>query len=234
MRKERKWNLWFHRQQFSIELTVANVGFFIVSNDVSKIILQQTNFDIEPNIIERKLWCAPYEETRMKNNNQYVNEEKIRHQLSEQFRLHRKKLDYTQAKVAELLGKSESVYQRWESTGEHLGNIFDILEVFRVLDFSTADIIDVLGLPPLDVSEIEAVCQDKKICKDIKKDGIYFYMKKNCEDITDLTFEKLLDMLFLEHLKRQQKLIPQPYGESSINSPQIDDNMCYRLYRIKV
>lgn len=139
----------------------------------------------------------------MENNKIHVNEEQISKQLSERFRQQRKKLGYTQSYVASLLGVSDSVYQRWEK-GLCIGNIFNMLAAFQALGFSTADIIEVLSLPPLDVDEIAAVCQDKKACEGIAEEGIYLYMRKNCAGIKDLALEKLLDVLTDERLKRRQ------------------------------
>ena len=63
-------------------------------------------------------------------------EERIKHQLRE----HREKSKLTLFDVAERVGKSMETYRRWESQGKHLTCIYDLAEVFRVLDFSTAEI----------------------------------------------------------------------------------------------
>lgn len=137
--------------------------------------------------------------------NTYLDPELLQEKLSKKLYNHREKLKLTQRSVAYSLGKSESTYQRWEATGKGLTNIFDILKVFRVLDFSVTEIIEILGLPNLKLDEIKNIYSDEDTLKSIKEAGIYSYLRKNCTDIKDITIEKLLDILCEEHHKRYQR-----------------------------
>ena len=137
----------------------------------------------------------------MKIENHY--EKKFQEELSRQLYEHRQKRKLTQYEVADAVGKTVDTYQRWESSGKHLTDIFSLLSVFKALDFSTAEIIDVFGLPPLTLSEIKDIYQDKDIL-DIKRNGIYSAMCKKCPEIDDFTLGKLLLLLMKEYVKRRE------------------------------
>lgn len=137
------------------------------------------------------------------NKNKVSEQELFEKRLKKQLRDHRRKLGITQEYAASLLDKSEKAYQRWESTGKCLTDIFSLLKAFQVLEFSTVEIIDVLGLPPLTLNDMKAVCQDGETLKHIKEDGIYSYMRKNCNSMDYTTIEKLLDVLSSERLKQR-------------------------------
>lgn len=122
--------------------------------------------------------------------------------LKEQLHQHRQKRNITQLDVASMVGVSHDTYQRWESTGQRLTNIFSLLSVFQALHFSTTEIIDVLGLPPLTLNEIKAIYQDEDTLKSIKENGICSAMRENCPDMKDFTLERLLAIFFGEHSKR--------------------------------
>lgn len=110
--------------------------------------------------------------------------------------LHRNKLKLSQFEVSERLGISEKTYQRWESSEETLTDIFKILSVFQVLEFTTTEIIDVLGLPPLTLDEIKVDFPDIEILKSIKE---------NCCNMEDSAIERLIVILMNEHLKRHDR-----------------------------
>lgn len=129
--------------------------------------------------------------------------EKITGRLTEQMRHHRKALGLTQGKAAELLGRPEKTYQRWESTGEGLSDFFVILDIFRVLRFPTTEIIGMLGLPPLTESEVKEYYRDEKTLKSIQDNGIYSAVCQNCGGLGSITIEKLLCVLLKEYLKRK-------------------------------
>lgn len=93
---------------------------------------------------------------------EYLGKKEIRNRLKEKMLQHRDKLGLKQREVAELLDKDEKTYQRLESTGNGLSDFFDIQNIFRVLEFSTTDIIDVLGFPPLTLNEIKSFIRMKK------------------------------------------------------------------------
>ena len=137
----------------------------------------------------------------MENKNEYF-ELEFQKNLKKQLHEHRIKRKLRQLDVANAIGKSLDTYQRWESTGQHLNDIFSLLSVFRVLNFSTTEIIDVLGLPPLTLSEIKGIYQDEDTLKDIKENGICSAIRKNCHHMNDFVLEKLLTILLNEHLKR--------------------------------
>lgn len=134
----------------------------------------------------------------------YLDEKAITEQLKVQLREHRKKLGLPQWRVAQQTGNAEKTYQHWESTGEGLSNMFTILKLFQVLGFSTAEIIDVLGLPPLTLNDIGTIWQDEGTLKRIKEDGIYPYVRMNCGTMDCVTIEKLLDVLTAERLRRRK------------------------------
>lgn len=134
----------------------------------------------------------------MQNNYFELNQKK----LKELLRGHRTKQNLRQSDVADAVGKSLDTYQRWESSGQCLTDIYSLLSVFKALDFSTAEIIDVLGLPPLTAGEMEAICQDGDTLKSIKENGIYSVIREKCPDMNDFILEKLLAILFQEHSKR--------------------------------
>ncbi len=127
-------------------------------------------------------------------------QERIREQLSQ----HRENLKLSQVHVAGLVGKSPSTYQRWESTGTCLTNIHDFQKLFQVLKFSTSDVIELFGLPPLQQEELKTLFPDKNTRKAIEEDGICLYMRKNCANMETSTIEKLLDIVSDERLKRRR------------------------------
>ena len=116
----------------------------------------------------------------------------------------RKELKLKQREMAQRLGKSEKTYQRWESTGEGLSDILEVLEVFRKLKFSTLEIADVLGLPPIELDEIKERYQDEAILTSIRESSIYIYLRDNCSSVNDVLLEKLLDVITAERLKRRR------------------------------
>lgn len=128
-------------------------------------------------------------------------QEKLKRQLFE----HRTKLKLSQLDVADAVGRSRDTYLRWEKYGQRLTDIFKLLSVFQVLEFSTTEIINVLGLPPLTLSEMKAIYQDEDTLKNIKENGIYSAMRENCPDMEDFILEKLLALLFKEHSKRLER-----------------------------
>ena len=130
---------------------------------------------------------------------------KFQDRLRDQLLKHRDKLNFSQVKVAMSLEKSQSTYQRWEATGENLTNIFDLLKVFRILNFSFTEIIKILELPQPNVDELNEFYQDENIEKTIKEMGLTTYVRNNCADMDDMLIEKLLDILFTERLKRHEK-----------------------------
>ena len=134
-------------------------------------------------------------------------EKKFQERLKEQIREHRKRQKLRQLDVANALGVSLDTYQHWEKPSQSLTNISDILSVFRELDFSTAEIIDVLGLAPLTPSEVKAVCQDEDTLKCIKGNTIYAAVREKCPDMDVFTLEKLLILLLDEHSKRLKQQI---------------------------
>ena len=130
--------------------------------------------------------------------------------LKEQLRGHRTQKNLRQSDVADAVGKSLDTYQRWESTGQRLTDICTLISVFQALDFSTAEIIDVLGLPPLTLSGVKAAYQDEDILKNIKGYGIYYAMRKKCPDMEDFMLDKLLALLFDERSKRLENRHGKP------------------------
>lgn len=133
--------------------------------------------------------------------NNYFEKTEIAKRLTEQMHSHRKKLKLKQREVAELLGKSEKTYQRLESTG--LSDIFDILKIFQVLHFSTTEIINVLGLPPLTLSEIAKLYQDEETLKSIQENGICSCICQMCGKMEINTIERLIYILMKELLKKK-------------------------------
>ena len=127
----------------------------------------------------------------------------ITKRLTQQMFLHRKKLGLKQHEVAELLGKSEKTYQRLESTGRGLSDIFDILEIFQVLHFSTTEIVNVLGLPPLTLSEITEVYQDEETLKSIRENSICSAIRQTCGEMETSTIERLIFTLMKEQCERK-------------------------------
>lgn len=129
--------------------------------------------------------------------------EKIIERLTEQMLQHRKALGLKQGEVAELLDKPEKTYQRWESTGSGLSIFFDIQNIFKVLHFSTTEIVNILGLSPLTSSEIEELYQDEEILKSIREKSICSSIRQKCGEMQSITIEKLLCILLKEYLKRK-------------------------------
>ena len=124
--------------------------------------------------------------------------------LKNQLPKHRKKLNLSQLRVALSLKKTQSTYQRWEATGENLTNIFALLKVFRILNFSFTEIVEMLELPQPNMDELKEFYQDENIEKTIKEMGLLSYVRNNCINMNDMLIEKLLDILFAERLKRRK------------------------------
>lgn len=137
----------------------------------------------------------------MQNKKQNL-EQELQTKLKRKLREHRKKQNLTQLQVANALGISLDTYQHWEKPSKPLTNIYDILSVFQVLEFSVTEIMEVLGFPPLTSSEIRAVCQDEDTLKRIQGNTIYSAVRKECPDMDDFTLVKLLVLLSGENLKR--------------------------------
>lgn len=135
--------------------------------------------------------------------NNYLKNEEIKKRLTEQMLQHRETLGLRQGKVAELLDKSEKTYQRWESTGDGLSDFFDIQNIFRVLQFSTTEIINLLELPTLTPNEIKELYQDEETLKSIQEDVI----RQKCGKMQSITIEKLLCILLKEYLKRKGHIL---------------------------
>ena len=129
----------------------------------------------------------------------------IQKALKEQLYTHRNNLNLKQAEVARMLDKSEKTYQRWESTGNGLSNIQDILKLFEVLEFSTSTVIKLLNLPPLTYDEIRDIVTDIHTLKSIKEEGVYSHIRNNCSNMDNVTIEKLLVILQTEHLERYNR-----------------------------
>mgnify|MGYP001063505967 CR=1 FL=1 len=132
-------------------------------------------------------------------------EQEFQERLKKELRKHRLKQKLSQKAVADALMVSEATYYRWEKYGQCLTDIFSLLNVFRVLDFSTVEIIDLLGLAPLTLGEIEAVYQDEDILKSIKGNAIYSAMREKCPDIDGFYLRKLLVLLSEENFKRPER-----------------------------
>lgn len=132
-----------------------------------------------------------------------LEKEKIRKRLTETMFKCRNELKLKQREVAERLEKEEKTYQRLESTGSGLSNFFDMLDIFHVLHFSIQDVVYVLELPPLTLSEIEKLYQDEKILKSIQEKGIYSSIRQICGEMETITIERLLCTLLTEYLKRR-------------------------------
>lgn len=131
-------------------------------------------------------------------------EKKIIMQLTERMFQHRKTLGLTQGEVAELLGKTEKTYQRCESAGSGLSNFLDIQKVFKVLQFSTTEVIDLLKLPPLTLKEVEEHYQDEETLKSIRENSICSFLRQTCGKLESTTIEKMLCILLKEYLKRKR------------------------------
>ncbi len=127
----------------------------------------------------------------------------IRNRLRNKMVQRREKLKLHQSDVAELLDRSEKTYQRWESDGDGLSNLFTVLNIFRVLQFSLTDILYVLGLPPLTLREIKELYQDEETLKSIRESSINATIRQACGEMETITIEKLLDTLMAAHLRRK-------------------------------
>ena len=131
-------------------------------------------------------------------------EEEIKKRLTEQMVQHRdEKLKLTQKEAADLLYTSEKTYQRWESSGKGLSDFFVIQNIFRTLHFSTSEIINVLGLPPLTLNEVKELYQDKETLKSLQENSIYSFVRQKCDKWEDITIEKLFFVLLKEYFKRK-------------------------------
>ena len=141
----------------------------------------------------------------MNKENKYLKQEfqdEVQTKLMRQIREHRKKQGLRQSDVAKALGIPLDTYQHWESPNRKRINVFHILSILHELEFSTAEIVDLLGLAPLTSSEIKAVCQDEDTLKSIQGNTFYSVMRKKCPDMDGLTLGKLLVLLSEENLKR--------------------------------
>ena len=96
-------------------------------------------------------------------NNTYYSKRKLQERLGDVLHEHRTALGKTQLTIAKEIGKSGTTYQRWESTGKGLTDIFDILRLFEILNISTGEIIALLGLPPLSQKDMDILYQDDAI-----------------------------------------------------------------------
>lgn len=129
--------------------------------------------------------------------------ETIIKRLIEQMFQHRERLGLTQKQAAELLTTSEKAYQRWESCGNGLSDFFVIQNIFKILEFSTTEIISVLGLPPLTLNEVKELYQDEETLKGIRENTLYSYIRQKCDKLESITIEKLLYILSKEYFKRK-------------------------------
>ena len=136
--------------------------------------------------------------------NTYYSKRKLQKRLGDAQRKHRSLLGKTQFAIALEIEKTEKTYQRWESTGKGLTDIFDILRLFEILNISTGEIIALLGLPPLSQKDVEILYQDEAIQNEIKSSGIYRYLRDHCAELNDITVEKLVDIITEERLKRRR------------------------------
>lgn len=150
---------------------------------------------------KEELWCASYENNDMGKKEKDL-EQEFQRRLKGKIRERRKGLKLRQADVAKAVGVSLDTYQHWESPSQPLNNLFDILSVCQALGFSSAEVVDVLGLVPLTPSEIKAVCQDGDMLKSIQGNTIYSVIREKCPDIDDFTLERLLVLIFKERFKR--------------------------------
>lgn len=137
-------------------------------------------------------------------------QEKFQKRLKGKIRERRKEKNLTQSAVAQALEVSPDTYQHWEKGSRPLIDIFNMLSVFQVLEFSTAEIVDILGLPPLTSSEIKAVCQDEDMLKSIQGNTIYSVVREKCSSMDGLTLGKLLALLSEENLKRVEGRRDEP------------------------
>lgn len=142
--------------------------------------------------------------------NQESPEEQFKQRLREALRQHRKELGLTQVKTAELFHIASSTYERWESDKSPTC-IFSLLDVFRTLKFTTTEVIDLLGLPPLTADELEEISPDEETLKRLKGESIYTYVRRNCKEMTDFTIDKLLILLLDEEHSRR---LPEGKKES--------------------
>jgi len=160
-------------------------------------------------IKERKYGAHHMRITHMENKfflEQESFRKRLKEQLRQQLRQHREKLGLNQVEVAGMLCKSHCTYQRWESTGDHLTNIYDIRETFRVLDFSTTEIINLLGLPPLKLDELEEILPDENALRNIEEQGIYSYVRKKCDDMDNRTIDRILKILLTKRFNVNKKV----------------------------
>ena len=137
--------------------------------------------------------------------NTYYSKRKLQERLGDVLHEHRTALGKTQLTIAKEIGKSGTTYQRWESTGKGLTDIFDILRLFEILNISTGEIIALLGLPPLSQTDMDLLYQDDAIQNAIKSSGIYRYLRNHCAELDDITVEKLVDIITEERLKRRRR-----------------------------
>lgn len=113
---------------------------------------------------------------------------------------HRGKLDLTQEQAAELIGKSVKTYERMEQTGDGVFYLYNALKVFQALDFSTLEIIQLLGLPPLKLEDVKKIYQNEDTLKEIEADGIFRYIEKNRASLDQANIARLLNILSEQNL----------------------------------
>lgn len=128
--------------------------------------------------------------------------EQFEQRLREALRQHRKALGLGQTRAADLFHVASSTYERWES-GKSLTDIFKLLKVFRTLKFTTTEVIDLLGLPPLTADELEGISPDEETLKLLKGERIYTYVRQNCGEMSDSTINRLLTFLLQEERNRR-------------------------------
>lgn len=133
----------------------------------------------------------------------FLEKDEITKRLTEEMLHRREALRLKQREVAELIVKSEKTYQRLESTGKGISDIFEILKIFQVLHFSTTEIINVLGLPPLTLSEIAELYQDGETLKSIRENGICSSIRQMCGEMEINTIERLILILMKEYFKKK-------------------------------
>lgn len=132
----------------------------------------------------------------------FVNSARIMERLKTEIRERRRDLHLTQAQVGRSLNKSEKGYQRTENEGVGLSDIFKLLEILYLLEFSTSEIINLLELPPLKPSEIKDICQDEDALGSIQENELCCYIGEHCTDMDTATIASLLEILSIENRKR--------------------------------
>lgn len=143
----------------------------------------------------------------MATKREYLDKEKFEKQLRTKLYAHRRELGLNQLDAGELIGKSRDTYQRWESTGQGLTNIYDISSVFHEFHFSLTEIMELMKLPQPTKEELEGFYSNIVIQGEVNHFDIYRYVSKNCADMDTLTIIRLLYILCKEYVSREQSLI---------------------------